>query len=420
LRFRLTAIGMFASAMIFAGCVSQDQIDAQQAVTDYQLGDYVGAKALLTPLSKKTNEDFVLNNVRLGSSTLAMYDLVSSQAAFLQAYEVFNSFGVNNGGRTLGAVLVDEKIKIWRGEPFERAMANFYLGLIYYMQDDYNNARGAFENALFKLRDYQAEGDDKDVQPDKYKELDSNFVLAQYMLARCYQRLGQDDLATANFKRVAELRPQLAALADTAMNQQSNVLLIIDSGMGPRKIKNGDGAFVGFRPLPQEVGPSPRPAVFVDNSAANIANLDLPLVDLITLAQDRRWQSIDTVRAIKTILGTGLLAGGAYETATARNNTQAAVGLGMIAAGALLKASSQADIRMWEMLPRNTFAIPLTLPPGKHDITVQFPGGMQQTLTGITVGTTGESTYYFRSMRYGSEQMNWPPATLSGWPTTAP
>ena len=71
---------------------------------------------------------------------------------------MINSVGVNDGGRTLGAVLVDEKIHIWKGEPFERAMANFYLGLIYYMRGDYDNARGAFENALFKLRDYGEPG----------------------------------------------------------------------------------------------------------------------------------------------------------------------------------------------------------------------------------------------------------------------
>src|SRR6185436_12119761 len=99
-----------------------------------------------------------------GSAALADYNLREAEAAFLRAYEVINSVGVNNGGRTLGAVLVDEKIKVWRGEPFDRAMLNFYLGLVYYMQHDYDNARGAFENALFKLRDY---GETKDASPNE-------------------------------------------------------------------------------------------------------------------------------------------------------------------------------------------------------------------------------------------------------------
>ena len=93
-----------------------------------------------------------------------------AEAGFYRAYEVINSMGVNAGGRSLGAVLVDEKIKVWKGEPFERAMANYYLGLVYYMRHEYDNARGAFENALFKLRDFSGD-DDK-----KGREVESDFA----------------------------------------------------------------------------------------------------------------------------------------------------------------------------------------------------------------------------------------------------
>ena len=98
----------------------------------------------------------------------------------------------------LGAVLVDEKIKVWKGEPFERAMVNFYLGLVYYLRHDYGNARGAFENALFKLRDYN-NADDKNT--DKYTQTESNFVLADLMLAKSWQQLGREDKADAEFEK---------------------------------------------------------------------------------------------------------------------------------------------------------------------------------------------------------------------------
>ncbi len=166
---------------------------AHRAVEDYDAGNYSRAIDRLEPLAKQTNEDFVLNNVRLGSAALVAYDLKESEAAFLRAYEVINSMGVNNGGRSLGAVLVDEKIKIWKGEPFERAMANFYLGLIYYMEHDYGNARAAFENALFKLQDYDS---NKDSKEDRDQE--SNFVLATIdLLGKILQQrtMGRDDFA---------------------------------------------------------------------------------------------------------------------------------------------------------------------------------------------------------------------------------
>ena len=409
------------------GCVNQAQIDAQQAVADYHAADYADARRLLQPLAKNPDENFVLNNCRLGSTTLAMYDLNGSQQAFLQAYEVLNSYGVNNGGRTAGAVLVDEGIRIWRGEPFERAMANFYLGLTYYMQRDYNNARGAFENALFKLRDYGVgprDGDDPNQQPqaDKYQEVDSNFALAQYMLARCYQRLGQDDLAAANFARVARLRPDLSALADPRRNAAANVLLVIDFGDGPRKGTNADGSFVGFVPPPEMAGPVPLPQLYVDGRYTDTTGVNAPLVDTLALAQDTRWQTIDTIRTVKSALGTGLLAGGALTTLAARNNTTAEVGLGLLAAGVLLKATSQPDLRVWDTLPRSTFAVPMSIPPGKHDLMVTFPsyGGQRQVWRGVAIPPVGETTLYVRMHRYEVNDQTWPPPTLTGWPEATP
>lgn len=370
---------------------------------------------LLAPLASKTDENFVLNNCRLGSAALADYDLRDAQDAFLRAYEVINSVGVNNGGRSLGAALVDEKIKIWKGEPFERAMANFYLGLIYYMQHDYANARAAFQNALFKLRDY---GEEKD-KNDQYRDAESNFALAYLMLGRCYQRLNQPDEARKTFDRAVELRNYLAPLANYDLNEKSNVLLVIDYGYGPIKARNYDGAIVGFRPTPGEAGPVLDPVISVDGRALNLSPIARPPFDLLALAQDRHWQSIDTIRAVKTTIGTGLIAAGAYEGL--RRNSDPALALGLIAGGILLKATSIADVRQWEMLPRTSFIIPLSMPPGTHNVTIDFPAapGLRQEWRGIAAPDRGEATYYFRMQRYLGGPFNWPPPAMAGTLTNA-
>ena len=45
------------------------------------------------------------------------------------------------------AAIINEKMKVWKGEPFEKAMVNYYLGLVYYMRHDYENARAAYQSA---------------------------------------------------------------------------------------------------------------------------------------------------------------------------------------------------------------------------------------------------------------------------------
>ncbi|MDB5297597.1 MAG: hypothetical protein JWO31_3580 [Phycisphaerales bacterium] len=381
-----------------AGCTSASEEAGRAAASAYARGDYADARRLVAPLAKKTDENFVLNNVRLGSAALAEQDWDAAETAFLAAYEVLNSVGTNDGGRTLGAVLVDERLRIWRGEPYERAMANFYLGLSYYARHDYDNARAAFENSLFKLRDYVDA--DKAGGSDAYRDVESNFALGYLMLGRSWQRLGQDDKARQNFERVAQLRPYLAGVADPGRNARANVLLVVDFGYGPRKLTDFDGAIVGLGPTPAEVGPVPPPSVLIDGRPADVGAVDRPPVDLLALAQDRRWQSIDTFRTIKSALGTGLIGVGAYEGLRSRNRNNQAAGLAMVGAGLLLKATSQADTRHWEMLPRTTFVLPLELPPGTHDVTVEFPvRGLTQTWRGIIAPDKGEATYYMRMQR---------------------
>lgn len=397
--------------LCLSGCVvNKAQREADRAVADYFVGDYGSAVRRLGPAAGKSDENFVLNNLRLGSAALAAYDLDTAEGAFLRAYEVLNSVGVNDGGRTLGAVLVSENLRVWRGEPFERAMANFYLGLVYYMRHDYANARGAFENALFKLRDYgEARGKD-----DQYREFESNFALAYLMLGRSHQRLGSDDLARRNFDRAAELRPELAEAADEELNGRSNVLLVVDFGYGPRKVTTGSGEIAGFTPGPLEEGPPPPPVVRVNGRRIDTDGIARPPVDLLALAQDRRWQSLDTVRAVKSVVGSGLMAGGMiYAT---RRDARPEIALGAILGGLLLKATSQADVRHWEMLPRTVFVLPLSLPPGTHDILVEFPDvpGVRQEWRGLLAPPAGEeATYYFRMQRYSTGPYHWPPEAIA-------
>jgi tetratricopeptide (TPR) repeat protein len=402
-----------SASTLLGGCANQQKLEISRAVNEYFSADYAHAAERLRPLAEKTDENFVLNNARLGSAALAEYDLPEAEAAFLRGYEVINSVGVNNGGRSLGAVLVDEKIKVWKGEPFERAMLNFYLGLVYYMQHDYDNARGAFENALFKLRDY---GETKNASAnEEYRRVESNFALGYLMLGKAFQRLNRPDLARANFDRAVELHASLRELANYDWNENSNVLLVIDYGYGPQKVTNFDGAIVGFGPEPAQVGPITRPTVLVDGKPAAMRDLDIPPVDLLALAQDRRWQSIDTIRTVKSAIGTGLIAAGTYQGL--RHNPQYGDAIAMIAAGLLLKATSQADVRQWEMLPRTTFIVPLHVDPGEHDVTVDFRGmnGASQTWRKLPAPSNGqEATYYLRMQRWNTGPYDWPPPALAG------
>jgi hypothetical protein len=340
--------GLLLLLMLVGGCANQNAHVVERAVQDYYAADYAAAVDKLRPLSEMTDENFVLNNLRLGSTLLPGYQLDDAEAAFLRAWEVINSTGVNAGGRTLGAVLVDEKIR-----------------------------------------------------------------------------------TRANFDFAVKSRPQLAALADYDRNLRSNLLLVVDFGYGPRKVTDFDGAIVGFGPTPMEEGSIPRPAVSIDGRpVSEVRDLSIPPVDLLAMAQERKWQSIDTIRTVKSAVGTGLLWGGAITGMDAaanrhgdRQRDNLIVAGALIGTGLLLKATSQADVRQWEMLPRTSFIIPLEVTPGTHEITVEFPGvyGLRQTWRHVVVPASGEATYYVRMQRWNVGPYDWPPsAPASANPKTLP
>src|SRR5436305_646126 len=81
---------------MLCGCANhKNAAIIDRAVQDYFSGDYPSAAKEIDPLAKKTDEDFVVNNLRLGSIELPPYNLDEAEAVFLRAIEVINSTGVN-------------------------------------------------------------------------------------------------------------------------------------------------------------------------------------------------------------------------------------------------------------------------------------------------------------------------------------
>src|SRR5687768_6214353 len=105
--FRSTTF-VILMALLICGCASEKHPEAQRAVSGYFVGDYARARDVLRPLAAKTDEDYVLNNVRLGSASLVDYDLGEAEAAFYRAYEVINSVNVNDAGRSSAAIFLAE------------------------------------------------------------------------------------------------------------------------------------------------------------------------------------------------------------------------------------------------------------------------------------------------------------------------
>jgi len=191
----------------------------------------------------------VLNNARLGSTSLAGYDLDQAESAFSECLRSDQLDRLNSGGRGARGDHQRE-MKVRKGEPFEKGHGQLLPRPWSITCGRLPRTRGACvrELALQTARFY-GESKNKD---DEYRKVESDFALGYLMLGKAQQRLGDDRPARKEASTASwSCRPKLKGLADERRNGESQCLLIVDFGFGPRRVTNEyDGRVCRLRPAP--------------------------------------------------------------------------------------------------------------------------------------------------------------------------
>lgn len=118
----------------------------------------------------------------------------------------------------------EEGAKDYKGEPYERAMAYWYRGLLYLGEGDYENARASFRGGI--LQDAFAE-----------EEQHRSDFAALMMLEGWSSQLNREPgLARDTYAEVNRLRPQWLPPAPGA-----NLLVVAELAGSPRKVGDGIG-----------------------------------------------------------------------------------------------------------------------------------------------------------------------------------
>lgn len=277
----------------------------------------------------------------------------------------------DRGARKARSSFYRESRKTFYGEPYERVMAFYYRGILYWMQGEPDNARACFRSAQLA---------DSDLEGGSYQ---GDYILMDYLDGLASAKLGGD--GGDAFKR-AVAKPRIAV--PPPYDLKANVLFFVEFGAGPTKLAAGEyGEQLQFRP-----GASP-----VQSARIRVGNQDVevgPYDDLNYQATTRGGRVMDKVLAGKAELkkttdtvGNVAILSGAVVGATSRNNDGAA--LGLIAAGLVSKIFSavtkpEADTRTWDNLPLFLSFAGVQLPEGQHAATVEFLDARHQPVPTFT------------------------------------
>jgi len=316
--------------------------------------------------------DRVLFAYRAAATALRQGDEVTARIQLDDAISRIGGIIANSADAARARSLFSpESTKVFIGEPYERAMAYFYRGILYWRDGQPDNARACFRSGQV-------------IDSDPNTGTGADYVLFDYLDGLATAKLGGDGSeALARARRHAgEARP----LPD--YDPAANVLVFAEFGYGPRKYAAGQyGELLRF---------------YADDSPTRVARLVLddgrrivPLPaydDLGYQATTRGGRVMDHILGNKAVFKSGASAAGdvalagsiiAQDQARQRRRAGqdsepaevAAVSLamlGMIGKAASAAADAAADTRQWDNLPQRLSFAALRLAPGQHAGRIEF------------------------------------------------
>lgn len=342
------------------------------------------------------DRDRVLLEYRLGVTALRLGNYEVAKAKFDDAIARIGGLlsGPADAAKRSRGLFTAEREKTFIGEPYERVMAFYYRGLLYWRDGQPDNARACFRSAQLL---------DSDAESDAYK---SDYVLLEYLDGLASAKLAAD--GSDAFARAQKLTKNKLPEYDTT----ANVLCFVEFGQGPRKYAAGEnGELLRFRTDPSRIRSA---TLTVGDASLNF----LPWDNLNFQAVTRGGRVMDHVLGNKAVfkkttdtIGDVALVGAAVAAGNINQEKRrvvtdekgrrrvvteydksdgaelAAVALGVIGIFSKIAASAtktRADVRMWDNLPQYLSFGALRLPAGEHTASLQFSDANGQVVPDLT------------------------------------
>lgn len=294
-------------------------------------------------LARAEAKDRTLHVLQAGVHALREDQLPAATRHFDTALESIESvFSNKDGAAKARSIWYEEGAKDFKGEPYERAMAFYYRGLLYLAEGDYENARASFRTGLMQS---------SFAEEQQYR---SGFATLMFLDGWCSQLLGDPQAGDAYAEAVRYRSGWQAPAAG------HNTLVIAELAGSPRKVGDGVGHHeIVYRKARRT------PEAVADISVAGATLRLFPMEDLFWQATHRGERAIDriidgkvtfqnTAGNVGEVLGR-VASDGSVISAGLGGQGGAALGavaaVGAIASLLAVNAKPAADVRYWNNLP---------------------------------------------------------------------
>ncbi len=407
---RRAAFAALSSAVLLSGCASRQYDHADDS---YWRNDPDAVLASYRDALEDDGKNALLGVEKMLSAALLRHDWTNAESLAIRASTLVNIFVAGEPGeRDALSFFGREKDKPFKGEPYERAMADYYLGAIRFRGGDHEGALAAFRSAMQKDRGSfllpvereKAKKRRENVERYLYED---DYALLEILAAKCCQLLEEPEDAQKYLARAIATHPAMTPLFEEVMDPRTNVLVLVEAGRAPFKRRTGpQGAILGYTQGPEAT----LERVSLDGEELSFGLCeDLHYqattvggrqVDQLNLVKAERQQILETAGFATAMTGYMIAVAGA----SSRNrNVQAAglIGLG-IGIATIIFASAAidpgADVRAWSMLPGQIYLAAGRAEPGREQnlsIKAHGAGDLSQGWSGVPV-EEGVNLYWIR------------------------
>ncbi len=345
-----TTLSIVSAAGLVAGCATGPTQYAERQLSTAEQERVADAPLSMQPLYQtlyaegRRNE--VLNLMEIGAQHFHEGRYTEAERAFdVVISEIESIYADNEAARRARSLWYEEAEKDFKGEPYERAMAFYYRGLLFLRSGDFDNARASFISGL--IQDAFAEEE----------QHSADFALFLYLAGWAALQMGSPGLAEEHFEELRRFRPDFID-----PDPEHNVLVVLETGTAPRKLADG----VGHHELVYRRGRG-----FEEDRAAftyNGATVEAyPMEDIYFQASTRGGRPVDRIiegqvqfKRTTGDFGTTLSSvstnsvAQAWGAAAGGSAPGVLGGLTAISVGAMslsAQANPRADTRYWERLP---------------------------------------------------------------------
>ncbi|MFN0206793.1 MAG: tetratricopeptide repeat protein [Planctomycetota bacterium] len=420
---------------IAAGCQSyQPDRTLVSQVERGELG-HARARLLATASADPGDRNFLIDRMKLAMVSLADGAVEACEPEMDSLYDFLRTQGLNANKTIPSVVFYEDRVRIWKGEPFEQALAFYYIGVLDAINHDWGNARASAENSLFYIRDFglnekgetpsredvirgdynknaeaapaasEAANNTSEEPFEDYKPVESNFALGYLLAGFAAQQIGELQESREHYQKAVRIDPNLSSVAGAFESKSFNTLFVVDGGFCPTKVATGpDNAIAAFAINTPSTNAPLR--VSIQNQT-----LQFPVAcDVNKMAADLRWNNLEDLRQAKSLIGNVLIAGGVAYAAIGQKTEDVLIGAGIAAIGLFVKSTAHADTRHCELLPQAIYLAPVSLAQDRQTVSLQIgdSSATRVVLPDVRPGTANKpEVYYVRLLNLNSSAPSW-------------